>query len=206
MEYASVIVTILFIDLLALVSPGPNFVLTTSAAVSQSRKHALWTAFGIATGSLIWASAGAVGIASVFQALPVLGLILKAIGITYLIYLGIKLLLSRGFQQNQEKRKKPLGNARGYWRGLLVNMTNPKSAAYYASVFAAFLTPEMPSWVIVFLVVSIAAMSLSWHCLIAFGFSAEIVKARYLSISKHVDRLCGAILIFLGLRLAWENR
>ena len=206
MEFLPIIAAILFVDFLALISPGPNFVLTTSAAVSKSRRDALWTAWGIAAGSFAWAGAAALGIASVFEALPVLGLILKTVGIAYLVYLGIKLLRSKGFQPRIERTIDTNSGIRGFWRGLLVNMTNPKSAAYYASVFAVFLTPDMPIWVLVFLVVSIAAMSLVWHVLIAISFSTTRIQARYISVSKYVDRLCGGVLIFLGLRLAWDSR
>ncbi|MEL7395913.1 MAG: LysE family transporter [Pseudomonadota bacterium] len=206
MEFLPIIAAILFVDFLALISPGPNFVLTTSAAVSKSRRHAIWTASGIAMGSFAWASAAALGIASVFEALPLLGLVLKVLGIVYLIYLGIKLLRSKGFQPNPDSTPDTTGGARGFWRGFLVNMTNPKSAAYYASVFAAFLTPDMPVWVLALLVAAIATMSLVWHVLIAISFSAPRVQARYISVSKYVDQLCGGVLIFLGLRLAWDSR
>ena len=206
MDYLPIIFAILLVDLLALISPGPNFVLTTSSAVSKSRQHALWTGCGIATGSLVWASAAALGIASVFEALPVLGLILKMIGIAYLVYLGIKLLQSKGFQPSDGRSTNAERGMTGFWCGFLVNMTNPKSAAYYASVFAAFLTPDMPIWVLVVLVTAIAAMSLVWHALLAVAFSASAVQARYISVSKYVDRICGSLLIFLGLRLAWDSR
>lgn len=56
MDYAALILAILFVDLLALVSPGPNFILVSSTAVSAPRRAAIWTGTGIATGSLIWAS------------------------------------------------------------------------------------------------------------------------------------------------------
>lgn len=85
-------------------------------------------------------------------------------------------------------------------------MTNPKSAAYYASVFAAFLTPEMSLWVLIVLVSAIALMSLAWHVLLAVGFSAASIQARYILVYKYVDRLCGAFLVLLGLRLAWDTR
>lgn len=206
MEFIPIIAAILFVDFLALISPGPNFVLTTSAAVSKSRRHAIWTASGIAMGSFAWAGAAALGIASVFEALPLLGLVLKVLGIAYLLYLGIKLLRSKGFQPNADDAADMTWGARGFWRGFLVNMTNPKSAAYYASVFAAFLTPDMPVWVLVLLIAAIATMSLVWHVLIAVSFSAPRVQARYVSVSKYVDQLCGGVLIFLGLRLAWDSR
>lgn len=206
MEFLPIIAAILFVDFLALISPGPNFVLATSAAVSKSRRHAVWTACGIAMGSLAWAGAAALGIASVFEALPLLGFVLKVLGIAYLIYLGIKLMRSKGFQPNAHQTSDTTSGARGFWCGLLVNMTNPKSAAYYASVFAAFLTPDMPVWVLALLVVAIAVMSLVWHVLIAISFSASRVQVRYISVSKYVDQLCGGVLIFLGLRLAWDSR
>nr|WP_269571784.1 LysE family transporter [Roseobacter sp. CCS2] len=106
---------------------------------------------------------------------------------------------SNGFQPNANQTAGTTSGARGFWRGFLANMTNPKSDAYYASVFAAFLTPDMSVWVLVLL---IAAMSLVWHVLIAISFSASRVQTRYISVSKYVDQLCGGVLIFLGLRLA----
>lgn len=202
MEYLAIIAAILFVDLLALISPGPNFVLISSAALAQSRKHAICTASGIATGSFAWAAAVALGIVSIFEVFPVLGLILKVLGVAYLIYLGGKLLRSKGFQAAEVESSKADGGAKGFWRGFLVNMTNPKSAAYYASVFAAFLTPEMPNWVLFVLVIAIAVMSLAWHVLLAIGLSATSIKAKYVSVSKYVDRLCGGLLVLLGLRLA----
>lgn len=206
MEHLALIAAILLVDLLALVSPGPNFVLVSTAAVSQSRKHAIRTACGIATGSFAWAAAAALGIVSVFEIFPLLGLILKVVGVAYLLYLGIKLLRSHGFQPRARADQNASSEATGYRRGFLVNMTNPKSAAYYASVFAAFLTPEMPLWVLIVLVSAIALMSLAWHVLLAVCFSAAPVQARYILVSKYVDRLCGAFLVLLGLRLAWDTR
>ncbi|MEO1283926.1 MAG: LysE family transporter [Pseudomonadota bacterium] len=206
MEYSAIIVAILFVDLLALVSPGPNFVLVSSAAVAQSRRHAIWTACGIATGSFAWAAAAVLGIVSIFEVFPVLGLVLKVAGVAYLIYLGVTLLRSQGFQAAEGPNSKADGAAKGFWRGLLVNMINPKSAAYYASVFAAFLTPEMPNWVLFVLASAIALMSLTWHVVLAVGLSAAPIKAKFVSVSKYVDWLCGGLLVLLGLRLAWDTR
>lgn len=205
MDHVTLIAAILFVDFLALISPGPNFVLVSSAAVGHSRKHAIWTACGISTGSFVWAAAAALGIVSVFEIFPVLGVVLKVVGVAYLIYLGVKLLRSQGFQEESGQNSNAHRGSKGFWRGLLVNMTNPKSAAYYASVFAAFLTPGMPVWVLVVLVISIAAMSLAWHVLLAVGLSAAPIKARYVAVSKQVDRLCGGVLILLGVRLALDT-
>lgn len=206
MEFLPIILAILLVDLLALVSPGPNFVLVVSSAVSKSRRDALLTGCGIATGSFMWASAAALGAASILDALPRVGLALKIAGIVYLMYLGVRLLRSQGFTPSPDHSNQKDHGLDGFWQGFFVNMTNPKSAAYYASVFAAFLTPEMPVWVLWVLILSISAMSLIWHAFLAIGLSTAAVRARYIKVSKHVDRLCGGVLICLGLRLAWDSR
>lgn len=206
MEYLSIIAAILLIDLLALIGPGPNFVLLTSAAVSQSRRHALAMALGIATGSLFWATAAALGLSAIFDALPLLGLALKVFGIAYLLYLGVKLLRSKGFTPAAARSANPMTQRRCIGRGLMVNLTNPKSAAYYASVFAAFLTPDLPVWVLIVIVAAIALMSLLWHSFLAVALSTPRVQAAYISGAKWCDRLCGAVLVLLGLRLAWDSR
>ena len=129
MDHPAINAAILFVDLLALVNPGSNFVLVSSTAVSQSRTHAIWTAAGIAAGSFAWAVA-ALGIVSVFEVFPLLSFLLKVVGVAYLIYLGITLLRSKGFKPTPGRHSKTLVGIKGSWRGFMANITNPKSAAF----------------------------------------------------------------------------
>ncbi len=70
MEPVLLLLTILAVDWLALVSPGPNFLLVTQAAVQRSRAYAMAVAFGVATGSLAWCLATALGLSTLFASCP----------------------------------------------------------------------------------------------------------------------------------------
>lgn len=162
------------------------------APLPQYHNHAIvrsgraWGRGGIP----FWALSTALAIAVVLEALPWVAFILKVLGITYLLYLGLRLLRSKGFALEIGKTARAEQDTHGFWRGFFVNLTNPKSAAYYASVFAAFLTPDLPVWVLVVLVVSIAALSLIRYLFLAIVLSSSTIQARYAPMSKWSDRVC----------------
>src|SRR4051812_35884908 len=74
----------------AVVTPGPNFFNIAQLAASQSRRHGVMAALGVATGTLLWGLAGGLGIKTLFSVAPALYLGFKIAGGCYLIYLGLK--------------------------------------------------------------------------------------------------------------------
>ncbi|MEM9705609.1 MAG: LysE family transporter [Pseudomonadota bacterium] len=220
MDFTTAILGILFVDLLALVSPGPNFVIVTSAAAGRSRTEATTIAIGIATGTFVWAFSTAVGLTALFEAAPTIGKILRIVGVAYLLYLGVKLVRSTGMQaaETEEESRgavsKPTNArytdghgaiSRAFLTGFIVNITNPKSIVYYGSVFAVFLAPGFSPILIAVLVIAITAMAFLWYVMLAFVFSAKAVQRRYVRASKIIDRACGVLLLGLGVKLALDG-
>ena len=74
----------------AVITPGPNFFTTAQLAAGCSRRHGLFAALGVASGTLLWGLAGGLGIKSLFSAAPALFVLFKVAGGCYLIYLGLK--------------------------------------------------------------------------------------------------------------------
>jgi threonine efflux protein len=189
------------VDLMALVSPGPNFLLVTQTAMQRSRRCALAVALGIASGTAIWGTAVAAGLSSLFSLLPWIYTALKIAGAAYLIYLGIQLWRTAeptsGDVSTPSRRS--LGTA--YTRGLLTNLLNPKSAAYYGSVFALFFPPDTPAWVVVAAVMLISITSVVWHTGVAALFSTNRVQRAYLGFRCVVNRAAGTVMAIFGVRL-----
>ena len=76
----------------AVVSPGPNFLVTARLGMARSRSAALQAVLGITLGTICWAAAGCFGVRTLFIAAPWMYALIKAIGAAYLVFVGGQLL------------------------------------------------------------------------------------------------------------------
>lgn len=186
-------------------SPGPSFVMVARTAASGGRANGLAAALGMGLGALLFAAASLLGLNAVFLAIPALYIALKVLGGLYLAYLGMQIW--RGAQQALDVSKE--ANAAGarrqknyLWLGLATQVSNPKTAIVYASVFAAFL-PSSPSIQYQLLVVALVFfVEAGWYAIVATALSSEAPRSSYLRFKKWIDRLAGGIMGALGLKLA----
>ena len=88
----------------------------------------------------------------------------------------------------------------------LVNLTSPKSAAYFGSIFAAFLSDQIAIWVLAVLIGCLFLMSILCHVSLALAFSWDFIRAPYIRFSKVIDRMAGALLVVFGIRLLSDAR
>jgi threonine efflux protein len=197
----SLILAILPIHFTVMASPGPNSVLLLATSLSSGRSDAMYAALGVAVASLMWMVGAAIGVSTILEVLPVLGQALKIAGGGYLIYLGFKLWTANPpTPDTVGKANKSQGSF--FRRGLISNLTNPKSAAYFGSIFAAFLTDEVSTVALVITISLLFLMSIVWHGALATIFSTRAFRNPYLKHSQSINRIAGAILSALGVKLA----
>ena len=91
------------------------------------------------------------------------------------------------------------------WRYLVLGWTtqvsNPKTAIVYASVFAAFLPPHVSARAGALLLLAVFAMEAGWYAIVALVLSAGGPRRVYLRAKTWLDRLAGGVMTALGLRL-----
>lgn len=199
--YIWLLLSIWAVDLLALISPGPNFLMVSQTAMHRSRPYALAVALGVACGSAAWGTAVAAGLSALFGFVPGLHLALKLGGAAYLMYLGVQLWWNSGEASSGRVSATERSIAGAFLRGLLTNMLNPKSAAYYASVFTLFLPPGTPGWLQVAAITLISLTSALWHAAVALLFSTRTIQNVYAAMGRGINRAAGAVMAALGLRL-----
>lgn len=193
---------------IAAVTPGPNFLVVSRAAVGGSRTVGLVAMAGTVTGTALWGLAGAFGITLLFTTAPWLYLGLKIVGGGYLIWVGLRLLISRPAPMDiSAAQARPLRADlwRAYRLGLVTNIANPKTAAFVASLFAAALPPDPPPGLAIAAVGLMTAISATWYGLLAWTLGNARVRARYLRARHVVERLSGALFMGFGIHLATDR-
>ncbi|PLC05566.1 threonine transporter [Variovorax sp. RO1] len=189
-------------------SPGPSFVMVARTAVA-SRSDGLAAALGMGAGGLVFSIAALAGLQAAFLAVPGLYLAIKAFGGAYLIYLGFRIW--RGARQplaiTPDTDASPRGQGRGgrtFLLGLATQVSNPKTAVVYASIFAAFLPREVPLVLALAVPAVIFCIETGWYAIVALALSSAAPRAAYLRYKTWIDRAAGGVMGLLGLRLVWS--
>lgn len=184
------------------ISPGPSFVMVARMAVSSSRGQALGAALGMGAGGMLFAAAALLGLQGVFHAVPALYVALKVAGGLYLAYLGWRIFSAATTPLNVVGDVQQRGSVgKSFWLGFTTQVSNPKTAIVYASVFAAFLPTHFSLAFAATLLVMVFAIESVWYGLVALMLSSAAPQQAYLSYKAWIDRAAGLVMMGLGLKL-----
>ncbi|MCG8357184.1 MAG: LysE family transporter [Kiloniellales bacterium] len=198
--------TIVGVWLVTVLSPGPNFLATAQAALGQSRRAGLMLSAGIAVGTTLWSTASLLGLGLLFQTAGWLYLAVKLLGAAYLILLGLRAILSaRRTAPFIPAGGAPLSAWQAFRRGLLVDLSNPKAAAFFTSLFAVTVPPAAPLWFDVTVVVAVVVIAGGWYALVACAVSLPAIAARFRRAQRWIAYVTGAAFMALGIRLAVDR-
>jgi threonine/homoserine/homoserine lactone efflux protein len=187
----------------AVITPGPNFFLNVRPAMAWSRTAALWNVLGIACGAVVWGLCGFFGLSLIFHAAPWLHGTLRVFGGGYLVYLGFKLVHKRvGVSTDDDLRPFSSVSALTAWRsGLLTNLSNPKTAAFVTSLFAARMPAAAASWLGLASVALMTMLAITWYTAVAYLFSAPRCAGLYQRGQHWIDRFAGMVFMAFEARL-----
>lgn len=198
--------TVFSLGMVAVMSPGPDFALTLRNSLVYSRKTGIYTALGITVGHIIHATYCLIGIGAIITRSIVIFNIIKWLGAAYLIYIGIKSLKAKKYKEESiTKQARTIGNWAAFRIGLLGDVLNPKATLFFLALFTQIIHPATPLNMQVVYGGTIVVQALVWYTLVAVVISQNIVKTMFQSISHWIERITGAVLIVLGLRLAFAK-
>jgi len=206
-ESLTLLLTVWALHTALVATPGPSLVLIVQTSAAHGRGRGVVTSAGVGLISGLWAAVALGGLTVLFAAVPWIYGGLKLVGGLYLIWLGLRLWRRAG---NSLPPAAGIGGALSYAdafrRGALCNLTNPKSTMFFAGIFSAALPADAPVWVMAAAVVIVAVNAFAWNAAAALALSTRPAQAAYRRARQAIDRLCGAIMIALGLRLAGDFR
>ncbi|QJR12727.1 Homoserine/homoserine lactone efflux protein [Usitatibacter rugosus] len=196
-------------SLALILTPGQDMLYVATRSLAQGRMAGLFSAIGVCCGILVHTALAAFGVGAILQASEGLFFALKLAGAAYLVYLGIRLLLTRALPPELATGGAALSPLALFWQGMLSNITNPKIVLFFLAFLPQFVDPASPHPTrdLVFLGVLYAAMALPVKA--GVGLAGGSLSERVLkrpSTFVWMNRASGAVLVALGLRLAASER
>ena len=152
--------------------PGPNTLYIVARSIQQGLKAGIISSLGVHVGTLFHIAAAAFGLSALLLSSAIAFNLVKYAGAAYLIYLGIKTLLTKeGTESAPQLEQADL--SRVFWQGVIVNLFNPKTALFFFAFLPQFIDPARGSitlQIIVLGVIMIVLGSLSdWSYALAAG-------------------------------------
>jgi len=137
-----------------------------------------------------------------------LGTALRIAGAIYLVYLGLALFhaASDGSASGERPASRDGDFTAGLRIGFLTAITNPKAIAFFLSLFAVALPPDLSTAGKLKLLAAGFAIELGWYALVVCLLSTGWPRRAYARARRTIDRVLGAVLLLAGVRIGVADR
>ena len=205
MEYLPLIGTVAILNLLAAISPGPDFVMIVRNSLCYSRRSGIYTTFGIGLALGVHLLYCAAGIGYLISTSLILFSIIKILGAGYLIYMGVGSILAKksSLEQSEVKNDVDLTRFQAFRMGFLTNILNPKATLFLLSLFTLVIGNSTPLYIMVTISAIIIGTAIAWFTIVSIFLSQERVRNAFLKYEKGINRILGGFLIILGIKIAF---
>jgi threonine/homoserine/homoserine lactone efflux protein len=187
-----------------IITPGPDMLYVLTRGMAHGRKAGIVSAIGVICGILIHTLAAAFGVTLIFQTSPFAFLIMKYLGMTYLIYLGIKAWMDK----SAFNLSTSIAGAKShslFYQGVMSNVLNPKIAIFFLAFLPQFVNHGSDHIPLQMIILGLTFALFGLCFLVAVGYFAGAFGAwltRLPQLSNILRWLTGGVLLSLGLRLA----
>ena len=194
------------------IAPGPSNLYVLARTLAHGRAAGFLSAGGLALGGLVHAVAAALGLSALFAVSPLAFALLKYAGATYLIGLGLRMLLARppaGEGALQRAQSVSPGKPRIVAQAALTEILNPKVAVFFIAFLPQFIEPGAGSAAAQLLLFGILDTLVGLPCdaaVAAGGHSLARVLVRSAPVQRLLAWLGGTVLVALGAHLALSAR
>ena len=201
--------TIALIHLVAVASPGPDFLIITRNSLTYSRRTGIWTACGLGLGILLHVTYSLLGIGLLISKSILLFNLIKYLGAAYLIYIGWGALTHKAIKSHKQtitKASKDLSPLQALRIGFLTNALNPKATLFFLALFTQVISPTTPLLVQIGYGAYMSLATFIWFTGIASLLSLSTIRRQFMRIQSGAERVMGGMLILLGLKVALATR
>ena len=191
-----------------IIAPGPDMFYVITRGMVHGRKAGILSAIGVVCGILVHTTAAALGLTLILQTSAFAFLLVKYVGATYLLYLGIKAWRDKSTFSLQSPTS--VMNSRAFfWQGVLSNVLNPKIAIFFLAFLPQFVDKGSSQVTLQMVILGLTFACFGLCFLLVVGYSSGAIGGwltRRPHYAQFFQRLAGGILIGLGIRLALTER
>ena len=191
------------------VTPGLDTMLVLRTTALAGRRPGLAAVAGINLGLLAWASASALGVTAILSASRLAFEILRAAGVAYLCWLGLRALwharrVTPG-PAAAEEASAPKG-WRAFRMGITSNLLNPKVGAFYLSVLPQFLPGGMAPLAGSLLLAAVHVVEgVVWLSIVVLAVNRARAWLIRPTVKRRFEQLTGVAFLGFGLKLALDR-
>ena len=197
-------VTLAMIHAVAVMSPGPTFIVQIRTSVAHGAGIAATTALGFGIGAAIWAAAALLGLAALFQVAPAFLSGLKVIGGLFLAFIGV--MMWRHSKEPASIDPGQISKTGLAWTsalrlGVLTSLANPKVVVFFGGVFVGLVPASATPLDYAVILALIIVVESSWYAILGAAFASTPARAMYGRAKTWIDRAFGGVLTAMGLRI-----
>lgn len=205
MENVLLLFSILTIHLLAVISPGPDFIVVVKNALSYGRRAGILTALGISLSLIIHISYSFFWLAVVISQSIVVFNTIKILWALYLIYIGYRSWKARKSSLEINKEDKHLSGFQSLKIWFLTNLLNPKATLYFLSLFTFVIKPDTSYLFLIVLSLGMMLIAFTWFSLVSVFLTQQKMQKVYMRFEQIFNKVFWGILIALGLKVALSH-
>jgi threonine/homoserine/homoserine lactone efflux protein len=195
-------------SLVLIITPGQDMILVMSRSIAQGAAAGVATAAGVSVGLVGHTILATLGLGAILRTSEWLFLALKLVGAAYLLYLGLQLLRTRSHELAVASGA-PRSLMRLFFDGALSNVSNPKIAVFYFAFLPQFVLPGASHPTLSVFVLGLLFAGLTFLVKGPVGMGAGLLSGwlrRHPSALTYLYRTSGAVLVGLGIKLAFERQ
>jgi threonine/homoserine/homoserine lactone efflux protein len=192
--------------LVVAVIPGPGIFYVAARTLSDGRKVGIASTLGTGLGGLVHVIAGSLGVSAIILASAEAFAALKFAGALYLIWLGIRAFRDAG--DLPVETAKAAGTVQAFREGILVEATNPKTAAFFLAFIPQFVDPSanVAAQFVVLGLISVALNTSVDLIVTHWAARARAGLAKRPSFITRTRQVSGAVMCGLGATLLVARR
>lgn len=208
MPYLPLITTVTLIHLLAVISPGPDFIVCVRNALTYSRKTGIYTAIGFGAGIAVHILYCIAGLALIISKSVLIFNSIKFLGAFYLIYIGTKSIFSKSsaIDIEQQTKKEDISAFSAIKIGFLTNALNPKATIFFLSLFTMVISSDTPASILGIMSFIMIANTTLWFTLVSIFLTQKRIRSSYEKFQNIFNKTFGGLLIALGIKVAISEK
>ena len=186
--------------LLAIV-PGPGMLYVLARTLAGGRREGVLSSLGTFVGGLAHVLAAATGLSIVLATSAAAFAVVKYAGAGYLIYLGVRMIISARTEDAEIARPAGLLPRNPFWQGIATEVLNPKTAIFFLAFIPQFVSRVSGGVFWQFLLLGTISVALNTSCDLVVTFAAAPIGARLKSsavLRRRQRTATGLTLIGLG--------